>query len=69
MSSTGESQKQTDMRYFFFINCTILGMIEETYGYGCNSEPVQYIIQNIFENTVTNFIMRESNVFICLDCI
>jgi len=69
MSSREASQKQTDMWYVFFISCTIWGIIEETYGYGCISEPVQCIIQNIFENTLINCIVQENNVFVRLDCI
>ena len=69
MSSRRASQKRTHMWYVFFISCTILGIIEETYGHGCISEPVQCIIQDIFENTLINFIMQENNVCICLDCI
>jgi hypothetical protein len=60
MSSRGASQKETDMWHIFFISCTIFEITEESYGYGCISEPVKYIIQNIFENILINFIMQEN---------
>ena len=46
----------------FFISCTIFGITEETYVYGYISEPVQCIIQNIFDNTLINCIMQETTL-------